>query len=137
MKIFFQTTLFFRNYPKNRTFWEVLLFQSHYTTNLLLLPIFILFIFFQKIPHFLRKKWKFWEIAIFAEKSHSTATLLSLAMLKNSCFFWKTSSSFSIKVNFGTFWELLLILSHSTANLLCLAILKNSCFFLEKQLVFR
>ena len=42
-------------------------------------------------------------------------------MLKNSCFFWKTSSSFSIKIDFRTFWELLLFLSHSTANLLNLA----------------
>ena len=52
--------------------------------------------FFEK-SIFFRKKWAFWEIVIFAEKSHSTTILLSLAMLKNSCFFWKTSSSFSIK----------------------------------------
>ena len=56
LKSFFQKTLFFRNYPKIRTFWEVLLFQSHYTTNLLLLPIFKIFIFFKKSVTFLRKK---------------------------------------------------------------------------------
>ena len=61
--------------------------------------------FFSKIHQFLGKKWTFWEIAIFAEKSHSTATLLSLAILKNSCFFWKDSSSFPIKINFWTFWD--------------------------------
>ena len=56
LKIFFQKTHFFRNYPKIRTLWEVLLFQSHYTTNLLLLPIFRIFIFFKKSVTFLRKK---------------------------------------------------------------------------------
>ena len=80
LKIFCQKTHFFRNYPKIRTFWEVLLFQSHFTT-----------------------------------------ILLSLAILKNSCFFRKTSSSFSIKIDFGTFWGFLLFLSHSTAKLLNLA----------------
>ena len=56
MKFFFQKTHFFRNYPNIRTLWEVLLFQSHYTTNLLLLPIFKIFIFFKKSVTFLRKK---------------------------------------------------------------------------------
>ena len=74
--------------------------------------------FFSKNPSFFRKKWTFWEIVIFAEKSHSTTILLSLAILKNSCFFRKTSSSFPIKIDVGTFWEFLLFLSHSTANLL-------------------
>ena len=77
--------------------------------------------FFRKIHQLLWKKWTFWEIVIFAEKSHSTTILISLAILKNSCFFWKTSSSFSLKVDFGTFWEVLIFLSHSTANLLNLA----------------
>ena len=62
--------------------------------------------FFEKSHHFLGKKWTFWEIVIFAEKSHPTTILLSLSMLKNSSFFWKTSSSFSIKIDFGTFWEI-------------------------------
>ena len=74
--------------------------------------------FFQRIQQFLGKKWTFWEIVIIAERSHSTTILLSLAILKNPCFFWKTSSSFSIKIDFGTFWEFLLFLLHSTANLL-------------------
>ena len=39
-------------------------------------------------------------------------------MLKNSCFFCKTSSGFSIEIDFGTFWDFLLFLLHSTANLL-------------------
>ena len=86
--------------------------------------------FFQKIHQFLGKKWTFWEIVVFAEKSHSSTILLSLAILKNSCFFCKTSSSFSLKIDFGTFWEFLLFLSHSTANLL------NSAHFFNLKTIF-
>ena len=86
--------------------------------------------FFEKSHHFLGKKWTFWEIVKFAEKSHPTTILLSLAMLKTSCFFWKTSSSFSIKIDFGTFWEILPFLSHFTANLL------NSAQFFNLETIF-
>ena len=88
------------------TFRELLIFLSHSLAKLLLLPFSKLFFFFEKSHHFLGKKWTFWEIVIFAEKSHPTTILLSLSMLKNWCFFWKTSSTFSIKNDFGTFWEI-------------------------------
>ena len=139
LKSFFQKTLFFRNYPKIRTFWEVLLFQSHYTTNLLLLPIFKIFIFFKKSVTFLRKKWTFWEILNF--QSHSSTFLLSFAIFKTWCFFWKNSSNFFSKIKFWTFWKLLLFLSLSKANLLLLPIFKLLFFskihqFLGKKWTF-
>ena len=71
--------------------------------------------FFSKSPSFFMKRKTFWKTVII--QSHSTTFLLSLAILKNSCFFWKNSFDFSIKINFWTFWEFLLFLSHSTANL--------------------
>ena len=121
---------FFFTKIKFWTFRENLLFLSHSTLKLLLLPILKLFLFFQKVHHFSGKKWTFWEIVIFAEKSHSTATLLSLAILKISCFFWKNSSSFPIKINFWTFWDFFLFLSHSTAKLLI------SAHFLNLETIF-
>ena len=69
------------------TFWELLLILSHSVTTLLLLPIFKLFIFFQKTHQFLGKKRTFWEIVIF--QSHSTTILLSLAIFKLFNFFQK------------------------------------------------
>ena len=127
-RLFSDTPFNFFRKIKWWTFWETLPFQSHSTTNLLLLPIFKVFNFFQKIHHFSRKKWTFREIAIFY--SHSTTILLSLAILENSCFFWKNFSSFRIKINFWTFWEFLLFLSHFTANLL------NSAHFINWKTIF-
>ena len=69
---------------------------------MLLLPIFKLFIFFQKIHQFLGEKGTFWEIVIFHK--HFSTILLSLAIFKNSCFFWKKSSNFFLnKSNFERF----------------------------------
>ena len=82
--------------------------------------------FFSKNPLFFEeKKRTFQEIVIFAEKSHSTTILLSLAILNNSCFFWKSSSIFPTKINFWTFRDFLLFLSHSTASLINSAQLLN------------
>ena len=78
------------------------LFLSHSVTTMLLLPIFKLFIFFQKIHQFLGEKGTFWEIVIFHK--HFSTILLSLAIFKNSCFFWKKSSNFFLnKSNFERF----------------------------------
>ena len=53
------------------------------------------FHFFQKLRHLFKKKRTFGEILNF--QSHSTTILLSLAIFKNSCFFWKNSSNFFVK----------------------------------------
>ena len=108
---------------------------------MLLLPIFKIFIFFKKSVTFLRKKWTFWEILNF--QSHSSTFLLSLAIFKTWCFFWKNSSNFFSKIKFWTFWKLLLFLSLSKANLLLLPIFKllllfkNPSIFRKKMNVLR
>ena len=53
------------------------------------------FHFFQKLRHLFKKKRTFGEILNF--QSHSATILLSLAIFKNSCFFWKNSSNFFLK----------------------------------------
>ena len=55
--------------------------------------------------------------------------LLSLAIFRNWCFFWKNSSNFFLKIKFWTFWKLLLSLSRSAASLLLLPIFKLFVFF--------
>ena len=49
-------------------------------------------------------------------------------------FFWKNSSSFSLKIIFWTLWEFLLFLSHSTAKLLNSAHFLNLETFLPKPI---
>ena len=88
IEIFFQKSIFFRNYPKFWTFWEVLLLQSHSTTNLQLLPIFKKFFFFKKSINYSGKKRTFWEIVIFPP--HSPTNLLILAISKKLKSFAKT-----------------------------------------------
>ena len=77
--------------------------------------------FFEKPIYFLKNPnfWTFRENLLF--QSHSTANLLTLAILKN-----QYSLIFSEKLIYlveknpksWTFWEILLFLSHSPANLL-------------------
>ena len=90
--------------------------------------LFLKFSFFSKNPSFFwGKKWTFWEVLNF--QSHSMTFLLSLAIFKNWCFFWKNSSNFFLKIKFWTFWKLLLFLSRSAASLLLLPIFKLFLFF--------
>ena len=81
---FFLEILFFRNYPKVWTFWEVLLLQSHSMTNLQHLPIFKIFFFFKKSINYEGKIRTFWEIVIFPPPS--TTNLLNLAISKKLMF---------------------------------------------------
>ncbi len=74
---------FFLKKPKFRTFWEISVFQSEITANLLHLRILRKPRLSSKILSFLRKNakfWKFWEFSLF--QSHSTANLILLENLK-------------------------------------------------------
>ena len=92
--IFFKKTNFW-------TFWEILLFQSHFTANLLPLAILKKFkLFFRKTHLFFCKKtnfWMFWKILLF--QSHFTAKLLPLAILKKFKIFFRKSHLFFYKKN--------------------------------------
>ena len=66
------------------TVLTIFTFSSHSTLILLLLSIFKIFFFFQKIHQLLREKRTFWEIAILAP--HSTINLLTLAISKKQVF---------------------------------------------------
>ena len=59
---------------------KIFTISSHSTLILLLLSIFKIFFFFQKMHQFLRRKWTFWEIVIFPP--HSATNLLILANSK-------------------------------------------------------
>ena len=126
LNFFFRKPIFFEITPKSERF-EKSYYFSRIIRQICYFYLFLGFSFFSKNPSpFWEKKWTFWEILNF--QSHSTTFLLSLAIFKSWCFFWKNSSYFFSKKNW-TFWKLLLFLSHSTANLLLLPFFKLFIFF--------
>ena len=134
MKIFLQKPIFFEITPKFERF-EKSYYFSRIIRQICYFYLFLKFSFFSKKPSpFEKKKWTFWEILNL--QSHSTTFLLSLAIFKNRCFFWKSSSNFFKKIKFWMFWKLLLFLSRSTAYLLLLPIFKLFHFF-KKLIIFQ
>ena len=117
-------------------FWEILVFQLHYTAKLLPLAIFEKLIFLKNPPFFskqLKFFWGFWENLLIP--SHSTAYVNTSEIWKIQGFFGKRIF-FSKKPNLWEFWEIRRSRSHSTSNWLTSTAFKKFKFFSRKTICF-
>ena len=123
-----ETNLFLRKKSKIWTFWEILLFQSYSTANLL--PLGVLktsYIFFEKPISFPQKTHilKVWILLTipfsFYGKFATVTDFYSYSDFHSKNF----SIFFGKETNFWMFWQFLLIHSHSTASLLPLRTFNN------------
>ena len=125
-----------------RTFWEILLFQMHYTAKLLPPAIFEKFKIFFRKTHIFPKQLKLFDVF---EKSDKSSCILQSCILQQTChhqwilknsnffqdnhFFWK-------KPNFWTFWEISPFHSHSISNWLSSTCFRKLKFLFQKNHLF-
>ena len=120
------------------TFWEVFLFQSHLTANLLLLAILKKFKNSSEKPIYFSFKENLILERLRSLTKHYSENLLPVAFFQNFSFLFENPicSLWKKDPNFPLFWETLPIQSRSTANLLLLAILKTLQIFSRKTQLF-
>ena len=118
-----------------------MLFQSHFTANLLALAIFqnVKF-FFRKYHLCFERKTKFrMFLEILQVQSHSPANLQPSAICKIFMIFFERPIYFLLKnpkFQLWKFWKFMLFQSHSRSKLRPLAILKKLKIFLERRICF-
>ena len=146
LKMFFEKPFFFHDETNFWTFWEVLLFQLHPSTNFYILRFLQNQIFFEKYFYFIyyNQFLKVSRSLAFSVAFYGKFATFSLCLKKLNFFFSKNPPYCSIKKpNFWTFWIFSISQCHCRANLLLLAILKQSrnfsktyLFFQQKTLIF-
>ena len=140
--IFWRTIVIFWKQPTIWTFLEILLFQLHYTANLLPPAIFDKFkIFFSKNPFFFQNSSIY---LIFLRNLSNRVAIYRVAFyskLATITEFWKTETFFGITLfwkepNFWTFWEISLFHSYSASFCLSSACFKKLKFRFQKNHLF-
>ena len=136
-----KTHIFFFNKTKFWKFWELLLFESHFTENLLPYANFRknhgLFsnypsYFFNRGHFFIF--WTFWEVLLF--QSHFTTNMLLLAFLKKIKLFSENPFIvFQKKTQFLNVLRTLLIQSHSRAKLAIFSSFFRKMNFFSKKAI--
>ncbi len=135
---FRKTYLFSKMNPKFWTFWEISLFQSHSTTNLILWEIFIYWrlflkesVFYLGKPQFLNILRNLTILKAFYGKIHDFGNFEKFKT------FFEKHLFFLRKPNFWTFWQFSRFQSHSTATLKVLELLKISRLYRKIRIFFR
>ena len=125
-----------------RTFWEILLFQMHYTAKLLPPAISEKFKIFFRKTHIFPKQLKLSDVF---EKSDKSSCFLQSCILQQTChhqWILKNSNFFQVepffwkKPSFWTFWEISVFHSHSTSNWLSPACFRKLKFPFQKNHLF-
>ena len=121
------------------TFWEILLFQLHYTSNLLPPAIFDKFkIFFSKNPSFFQNSSIYLTFLRNLSNRVAIYRVAFYSKLATINEFWKTETFFGTTLfwkepNFRTFWEISLFHLYSASFFLSSACFKKIKFRFQKK----
>ena len=146
VKVFSENPFFLAKNPNFWKFWEISLFPSHWTSNLLTVSVAV-DIKLAKFSCFQKFRFSFSKKPSFFQKSNFRVILLIQSILLQVCYFLlfnktvqdvfsRNQSTFSKQNNFSTFWETLLFHSLSTAKLLSLVFFKKVQSYSENLSIF-